>query len=190
MHKVDVRFRLIGDEIPADHGYHLFAAISRLVPSLHGDDEVGVHPISGRLAGNRRLALTDRSSLTIRLASDRVGEILPLAGKTLQVAEDRVRVGVPRAVVSGGGPVAARRTGHPRRALTGGPAATGHSQPGAPGRHPLPLPAANHPHPRQRNRRLRPAGRGLKRRRLHRSPRNGPRRAAQVWMWDIPACQD
>lgn len=51
------------------------SAISQVLPSLHGDEEAGVHPISGRLAGNRRLALTERSPLTIRLHSDRVSEV-------------------------------------------------------------------------------------------------------------------
>ena len=88
MGKVDVQFRIIGTEIPADHGYHLFSTISRVVPELHGDDEVGVHPIPGRLVGNRRLALTERSRLTIRLASERIREILSLAGKSLEINFD------------------------------------------------------------------------------------------------------
>ena len=96
MSKVDVQFRLVGDEISADHGYPLFSAVSDLVPTLHGDDEVGLHPISGQLIGNRQLALTDRSYLTIRLASDRIGEILPLAGKTIHIGPAQVRIGVPQ----------------------------------------------------------------------------------------------
>ena len=70
--KVDVQFRLTGTEIPADHGYHLLSAIARIIPEFHGDDEIGIHPIAGRLIGNRRLALTDHSRLTIRLAVDRI----------------------------------------------------------------------------------------------------------------------
>lgn len=96
MVKVDVSFRVTGSEIPADHGYHLLSAIARVVPKLHGDDEVGVHPIGGRLIGNRRLALTDRSRVTIRLDSERIGQILPLAGQPLEIDGCRIRVGVPQ----------------------------------------------------------------------------------------------
>jgi CRISPR-associated protein Cas6 len=94
--KVDIQFRLTGTELPADHGYHLFSALAGVVPELHGDDEVGVHPIPGRLVGNRRLALTDQSCLTIRLAAERISEVLPLAGKALDINGSRIRVGVPQ----------------------------------------------------------------------------------------------
>lgn len=97
MPKIDLSFQITGTEIPADHGYALFAAISRLVPAVHGDEEVGVHPISGRLAGNRRLALTDRSRLTIRADAERVTELLPLVGQDLDLHGCRIRVGVPQA---------------------------------------------------------------------------------------------
>jgi len=102
MGKVDVQFRVTGIEIPADHGYHVMSAISRVVPEIHGDDEVGVHSIGGRLIGSRRLALTDRSRLTIRLAAERIGQVLPLAGRPLEIDGRQVRVGVPqtRALVS------------------------------------------------------------------------------------------
>ncbi len=95
MAKIDLQFRLIGELIPADHGYQLFSAISRLIPSLHGDGEVGVLPVSGRLVGDRRLALTDKSFLTLRLPSERIGDVLPLAGQKLQVGEHKILVGAP-----------------------------------------------------------------------------------------------
>jgi len=92
---VDLAFRLTGDKIPADHGYALLAAISRLIPAVHGDTTIGIHPIQGRHVGHRLLALTDRSRLVFRLDSDRIGEILPLAGQQLDLDGHRVRVGVP-----------------------------------------------------------------------------------------------
>lgn len=94
--KVDVQFRLVGSEIPADHGYCLLSALSRIVPALHGDDAVGVHPIGGRLLGDRRLALTDRSRLSIRIDADRIAEVLPLAGKSLSIDGSPIRVGTPQ----------------------------------------------------------------------------------------------
>jgi len=92
---VDLAFRLTGDKIPADHGYALLAAISRLIPAVHGDTTIGIHPVQGRHVGHRLLALTDRSRLVFRLDSDRIGEILPLAGQQLDLDGHRIRVGVP-----------------------------------------------------------------------------------------------
>ncbi len=93
---VDVQFRLQGNTIPVDHGYHLSSAVSEVVPSLHGDQEVGLHPIAGQLVGNRLMAITERSFLTIRISSERISEILPLAGKTLSIDKHALTVGVPR----------------------------------------------------------------------------------------------
>ena len=94
--KVDVQFRLIGGDIPADHGYPLLSALVRIVPSLHGDDTIGVHAIGGRFVGNRRLALTDRSRLTIRMDARRIAELLPLAGKSLLIGGSLIRIGTPQ----------------------------------------------------------------------------------------------
>ncbi len=93
---VDVSFPVNGNIIPVDHGYHLFSAVSQLIPSLHGDNGVGIHPISGPPMGNRCQAITKRSCLTIRLPAERIREILPLAGKTLNLGAYKLRVGVPK----------------------------------------------------------------------------------------------
>jgi len=110
MPMVDLSFRLIGKTIPADHGYALFSAISRLgnedekLKAVHSAGSApedspwrrfGVHPINGQPVGDRKLALTPRSRLTFRLDSDLIRELLPLAGKELDLDGSRVRVGVP-----------------------------------------------------------------------------------------------
>jgi CRISPR-associated protein Cas6 len=98
---VDVSFRLLGRAVPADHGYELYSAMSRIVPALHapaaanGWSAVAVHPINGTAAGGRRLLLRPTSRLTFRLDSDLIKDILPLAGKQLALGTDTVRVGVP-----------------------------------------------------------------------------------------------
>jgi CRISPR-associated protein Cas6 len=92
---VDVQFSLRGTEIPVDHGYHLYSAVSQILPPLHGDDGVGIHSIAGAFNGERSLRITERSFVTIRLSSDRVAEILPLAGKKLAIAGESIWVGVP-----------------------------------------------------------------------------------------------
>jgi len=95
MKTVDVRFRLTGSQIPADHGYHLYAAISRHVAATHENPEIGLHPIAGRLVGNRMLALTPASCLRIRIEAARLPQILPLAGKTLDIGGCKAVVGTP-----------------------------------------------------------------------------------------------
>ncbi len=95
MPMVDVSFRLAGDKIPADHGYALLGAVSRVLSSVHGDSRVGIHPIRGRLIGGRMLALTERSRLTFRLDAERIAEFLPIAGKGLDLDGHTIRVGVP-----------------------------------------------------------------------------------------------
>ncbi len=92
---VDVQFPVCGNFIPVDHGYLLFSALAHLIPELHGDNGVAVHPINGPLAGNRCRLVTDQSRLTIRLPSERIREILPLAGKALSIGGHKVQVGVP-----------------------------------------------------------------------------------------------
>lgn len=96
MSVVDVQFKLTGKQIPVDHGYRLFSAVSELVPGLHKRDEVGIAPIFGRLAGSRVLAIGENSFLTIRLPSELIVMVMPLAGKTLRIGDGEIRVGVPQ----------------------------------------------------------------------------------------------
>lgn len=92
---VDLSFGLTGEPIPVDHGYSLYSAISRLLPGIHGDSHIGIHPIYGRLIGDRKLALTQGSRLVFRLPVERIPDVLPLAGNTLDVDGRSLTVGVP-----------------------------------------------------------------------------------------------
>lgn len=84
--------------IASDHGYHLYAALSRTLPVVHSDGAGGVaiHPICGRQIGNRMMQLMPWSCLRIRTENRQVGDFVLLAGKRLHVAEPLVFVGVPR----------------------------------------------------------------------------------------------
>lgn len=93
---VDLCYSVRGrEEIPAEHGPALLAAIARTVSAVHGDEAIGIHRINGRLVGERKLELTQASRLRIRLPAGRIGELLPLAGKTLVISGARLRVGLP-----------------------------------------------------------------------------------------------
>jgi CRISPR-associated protein Cas6 len=82
--------------LPVDHGYHLYAAVSRALPAAHQSNGIGIHPIRGRMIGGRQMQLCDWSRLTIRVAPERIADLLPLAGKQLSVAGRSIRVGVPQ----------------------------------------------------------------------------------------------
>lgn len=93
---VDLAFRLQGtDPIPADHGYALYAAVSHLIPEVHRENGVAIHPIAGRQVGARRLMLMPWSTLTIRLSDSQIAGLLKLAGKSLRLVDVAVRIGVP-----------------------------------------------------------------------------------------------
>ncbi len=102
---VDVGFRILGKSIPVDHGYALYGAVARFVESdgrklLHEPptDEwkrAAILPINGRAIGDRKLLLSPTSRLMIRLDSELIKDVLPLAGKTLDLDGSVIRVGVP-----------------------------------------------------------------------------------------------
>ncbi len=93
---IDLAFELRGATIPLDHGYALFAALSRAVPALHGDRRIGVHPIRGMRLGPRRLTLVPGSRLRLRMPSEEIGAYLALAGSRLDLEGSPLRVGLPR----------------------------------------------------------------------------------------------
>jgi len=87
----------------------LYAALCKHLPFLHGghqgsraaadrsapDFNIGIHPLNGSLSGDRSLTLTRSSRLTIRLDSDFISQVLPLAGKQILVGGQPLNVGVP-----------------------------------------------------------------------------------------------
>jgi CRISPR-associated protein Cas6 len=97
MSTVDLAFPLLSTHpIPADHGYHLYSALSHVLPELHQQDGIGIHPIRGQQIGDRQLTLDDRSRLILRTAADAIGQLIQLAGKSVTIAGTPVRVGVPQ----------------------------------------------------------------------------------------------
>lgn len=95
MPHIDLVFRVTGSTIPVDHGYALYAALSRIAPELHAAQEIGVHPIRGVYGGDGNLHLTDFSRLILRLPDEQIRTYLRLAGKQLEVDSNILRVGVP-----------------------------------------------------------------------------------------------
>jgi len=93
---IDLAFELRGTTIPLDYGYGLFSAISRVVPQIHGDRRLGIHPIRGIRYQARRLTLVPQSRLRLRLPSEEIATYLSLAGSRIEVDGDSLSVGIPR----------------------------------------------------------------------------------------------
>ena len=92
MPSIDLAFRLTGPAVPVDHGYALYAALSRILPDLHTAKGVGVQPIRGIYSGNGTLHLADFSRLILRLPDEQIRAYLKLAGKRVEIDEHPLSV--------------------------------------------------------------------------------------------------
>jgi len=91
-----VRFSLAGRQLPADHGYLVYSAISRSTPSLHGNDWLAIELISGLSSGRGLIVLPEHdATLRLRIPADHYREVLPLAGKRLDISGYQIRLGLP-----------------------------------------------------------------------------------------------
>jgi len=95
MSHVDLSFPVRGQTIPRDHGYALYGALSRVVPELHGAGWLAVHGIGAKLLGPETLTLHPTGTLRVRIPLDRIGTVLPLAGKIVEIAGRPLVIGVP-----------------------------------------------------------------------------------------------
>lgn len=99
---VNISFPIQGQQLPADHGYLVYSAISRAFPALHSVDWLGIELISGfpsgqglvNLSANSKLG-TQNSKLSLRLPADHYRDVLPLAGKRLDIGGHQIRLGLP-----------------------------------------------------------------------------------------------
>lgn len=98
MSMIDLSFPLLGPSLPCDHGYELYAALSRILPALHDSAlPCRIAPVRGTYTTDGLLQLDSRySRLRFRIAPDAIAELLPLAGKPLEVGGHRLRLGVPQ----------------------------------------------------------------------------------------------
>lgn len=96
---IDVAFRIIGHEIPIDHGYSLYSSLSRQLPVIHEAEWLAVHRISGIPRDSRSLRLTPDSRLKLRIPAEKLPKVLPLAGSKLILVDDNrefpLRIAVP-----------------------------------------------------------------------------------------------
>ena len=93
---INVSFALSGKQLPADHGYLVYSAISRSSPSLHGIDWLAIDLISGFPSGRGLINLPERdATLRLRIPADHYRDVLLLAGKRLDISGHQIRLGLP-----------------------------------------------------------------------------------------------
>ena len=85
--------------MPSDHGYALYAALSRILETeknqwMHGNPHIGLHTLRGERLGNGRILIGPNARIGLRLPSDLLPRALKLAGKSLDLDGCRLRVGV------------------------------------------------------------------------------------------------
>lgn len=96
---VELSFGVTGQTLPADHGYGLYSAISKICPVLHERDGISIQTITGMPDRQGKIYLTnERSCLRIRLPYDPelISQSLTLSGKQLSIGHHRISLGIPR----------------------------------------------------------------------------------------------
>jgi CRISPR-associated protein Cas6 len=122
---VDLLFPAVGDDLPTDHAYPMYGALSGLVPGFHQPGGPRFLPLSGESGGPGRLRLTPRSRLRVRADADHIRAVLPLAGRRLDVAGSGVRLGAPEVHPLVPAPALAARVATVKLAAGGPPEADG-----------------------------------------------------------------
>lgn len=94
---VDLAFGLQSGtvEVPRDHGYALYAALSRTLPVLHEARWLAVHPLGGTPTDDNRLRVHPAAGLRLRVPTDHIATVLGLTGQTLDVAGTPLPLGAP-----------------------------------------------------------------------------------------------
>lgn len=92
---VDLAFPVTPARVPLDHGYLLYAALSKACPALHEAEWLGIHPLGGKRLGLGTLVLTRGSHVRLRLPIARIQEALPLSEARLTIAGQTLLLGTP-----------------------------------------------------------------------------------------------
>jgi CRISPR-associated protein Cas6 len=92
---IDLAFPVRGGPIPRDHGYALYGALSRVIPSVHGASWIAIHGITGARASTGEAARNGTGMLRVRVPAEKIAELIALAGAALDVAGHPVTLGAP-----------------------------------------------------------------------------------------------
>jgi len=95
---VELSFGVVGQTLPADHGYGLYSAIAHLCPNIHEQEGVSIQTISGEPDKQGKIYLSRQSQLRIRLPyePEKISLVLPLAGQRLVIGSHAIQLGIPQ----------------------------------------------------------------------------------------------
>lgn len=95
---VELSFPVIGQTLPADHGYGLYSAIAHLCPEIHEQEGVSIQTIAGEPDKQGKIYLSRQSQLKVRLPYDpaKLSLVLPLAGQSLTIGSHTIQLGIPQ----------------------------------------------------------------------------------------------
>jgi CRISPR-associated protein Cas6 len=95
---IELCFGVVGQTLPADHGYGLYSAIAHPCPMVHEQDGISILTISGEPDKQGKIYLSKNSQLRIRLPYDanKIAQVLPLAGQTLKIGTHQIQLGIPQ----------------------------------------------------------------------------------------------
>ncbi len=95
---IELSFSVIGQTLPADHGYGLYSAIAHLCSGIHEQEGVSIQTISGEPDREGKIYLSRQSRLKIRLPyePEKIALVLPLAGQQLTIGKHEIQLGIPQ----------------------------------------------------------------------------------------------
>ncbi|MCI0412377.1 type I-MYXAN CRISPR-associated protein Cas6/Cmx6 [bacterium] len=93
---LEIKFPIFGTSLPSDHGYSVFASISRLIPQAHEGDWLAIDTMPGAVRGDGTILINGRARLRMRAPQNYVRLVLQLAGKRLDVSGHHIRLGIPQ----------------------------------------------------------------------------------------------
>lgn len=95
---VELTFGVIGEMLPADHGYGLYSAIAHRCPEIHELDGVSIQTIPGKPDDQGKISLHSQSRFRVRLPYDirLISLFLPLAGQQLRIGNHEIQLGIPQ----------------------------------------------------------------------------------------------
>ena len=95
---VELSFRVIGETLPADHGYGLYSAIVHLCPEIHEQEGISILTIPGEPNRKGKIHLSKSSRLRIRLPyePEKLAFVLPLAGQKLTIGSHSIQLDIPQ----------------------------------------------------------------------------------------------
>jgi CRISPR-associated protein Cas6 len=92
---VDLSFPIRGNNLPADHGYALFAACVRINPDIRQQKTLSILTIPGFPDKHGKIILTEKSCLRIRVPIPLIPLVYKFAGKSIRLGIHEIQIGIP-----------------------------------------------------------------------------------------------